>query len=79
MVNINTRRRRAEEAWRRRALRQRAEGLDSRRAQFTRYMRDQGMSSEEVARELERLDELTEGLHQQAEEGAIDEREDSAR
>ena len=76
-VNINTRRRRSEEAERRRALRQRAESLVDRRPQFIRYMQDQGMSREEVEHELERLEELTDGLHQQAEEGPVDEHENA--
>lgn len=75
MPSINTHRRQLEEALRRRAVRQRAERLEGSRGQFVRYMKDRGMSSEERERELRRLDELTERLHEMAEDGAVDERD----
>jgi hypothetical protein len=72
MPSINVNRRHLEEARRRQALRQRAEGLESKRGQFDDFMKRQGVSAEERERELRKLDELAERLHEQAEYEAVD-------
>jgi hypothetical protein len=72
MPSINVNRRHLEEAQRRRAIRQRAEGLEGRRGSFVEYMKQQGFSSEQREAELRKFDELVERLGEQAEYEAID-------
>lgn len=50
---------------RRREARDRAERLDSRRGQFTRWMRNQGMSEEQRDQALRDLDHVVDNLRQE--------------
>jgi hypothetical protein len=72
MPSINTRRRHLEEANRRRALRERAGSLGSRRGQFIEFMKRQGVPEEVREAQLHKFDEMVETMEEQAEEQAVD-------
>ena len=72
MPNVNMNRRHLEESLRRRAARERAEGIEGRRGQFVEHMKRQGFSGEMRDAELRKFDELVERLAEQAEYEAVD-------
>lgn len=51
----------------RRETRERAERIESRRGQFNRHMEKQGLSAEERARELRKLDETVAAMRAESE------------